>query len=190
MEDNELIILIKDKDEKAFFELIERYEKKAYGIAFGILRRSEDAKDAAQEAFVKVWQKIHDFDQRSRFSTWFYRIVVNTSLDKTRKWSWNRTVPLQRPGEEKEIDIKAEGKEYSPTDALLNKELGEKIRQALDILPLQQKAVFTLRHQEGMSTKQVSEIMNISEGAVKAHLSRAVNKLKQVLAPYVSERGR
>ena len=186
MEDNEFIAKIKQKDEKAFFELVERYQGKVYGVAFGILGNVEDAKDAAQEAFVKVWQKISDFNQRSQFSTWLYRIVVNTSLDKKRRSGWKRMVPLLKLGEEeKEADIKAEGTEFSPTDMLLNKELSEKITQALDELPFQQRTVFTLRHREGLSTKQVSEIMNISEGSVKVHLSRAVKKLQKLLAPYL-----
>ena len=184
-----LVQSMKQGDERAFTEMVDKYKKKAFAIAYRFTNNVEDAKDLSQEAFVKVYRCIGSFRGESSFLTWFYRILTNLCIDFKRRRSI--IIPFSQ------FRKKAEGNEsnteermledkggIAPGKALLAKELNEKLTQAIEFLSAKQKIVFVLRNFEGLALKEIAKIMNCAEGSVKSHLARAVKKLQDIIGPY------
>lgn len=146
--------------------------KQAYNVAFSFVRDHAHAEDVAQEAFIRAYRSLGGFRGEAGFGTWLYRIVTNLALNrvKQRAARMSREVPLKV----------AEGVPHSVfegTDA----DVRRHIEKALHELPTLQRAVVILRHVEGLSTKQVSEILQCSEGTVKTHLFRGLRRLREKL---------
>lgn len=194
LNDNLLVRRVKDGDEAAFFELVERYRARAFAIAYRFTHNTEDAKDLSQEAFLKMYRSIAAFREGSTFYTWFYRIVTNTCIDFVRKRSpvtaFSQIFRRKTVENERMADIgdgmMADRKAVVPESAYLQKELDSKMKQAIDALPAQQKTVFILRNYEGFRIKEIARIMNCAEGTVKSHLARALKSLQKKLSPYLS----
>lgn len=161
-------------DHGAFRVLVEAHMRQAYDLAFSFVQSHDDADDVAQEAFVKAYRSISTFRADAGFSTWLYRIVTNLALDKLRQRqrTARRRVPLSDP---------MVAQISNSTDAAVNGDLQRQIEQALHTLPTLQRAVVILRHMDGLSTKQVSGILNCSEGTVKTHLYRGLRKMQKLL---------
>ncbi len=176
-------------DLRAFSGLVELYQERAVRVAYSFTGDYEDARDLAQEAFVKAYEKLGNFEGTSRFYTWFYRILANHCKDFLRKKKVRRLISLGLfKNEEGERDPVADVPAGSrgADEALLDAELGSKISQALEKLPFQQKSAFILRYLEGLSLQEVAESMDLSVGAVKAHLWHAAGKMKKMLGEYLS----
>ena len=180
-------------DLRAFSALVELYQERAVHIAYSFLGNFEDARDMAQEAFVKAYENLDSFKEESRFYTWFYRILVNTCKDFLRKKKVRRHLSfwLNRDGAGEEIDpvMNVETHAKNAAQELVNKELGSAITGALDRLPFQQRTAFSLRYLEGLSLEEVSESMEISVGAVKATLWQAGQKMQKFLAEFTTVGG-
>jgi len=182
--DEQLVALAQDGDRRAFEQLIERHRQKAYHIAFSFARHREEAKDLSQEAFLKVFANLKKFDGRSSFYTWFYRIVVNVCLDYKRRSK--RTLA----GEFDETDESRLEPSHQPARPLpldqqvLAGQISLKVDAALQTLPAKQRAAFILKNHQGLSIKEIAEMMETAEGTVKAHLHRAVTALRQSLAEF------
>ncbi len=164
----------------SFSALVAAYQEKMIHVAYSFLGNWEDARDAAQEAFVKAYQGLHSFGQKSRFSTWLYRIVVNQCKDELRKkriraTEGENTDPLE--SEAAATDVRQE---------VINRELEVEIHRSLDELPFQQRSVFVLRYFEGLKLEEIGESLNVSTGAVKAHLWQAHQKMRQILSRHLS----
>ena len=147
--------------------------RRVYDLAYGFVNDHDDAEDVAQEVFVKVYHALKAFRQDSGFSTWLYRITTNSALDrlKQRKRSVARFVPM----EDSHLNgIVAHQGTDGGEDSVL-------IERALHELPTLQRAVVMLRHMDGFSTKQVSDILKCSEGTVKTHLHRGLKKMRKKL---------
>jgi len=172
-EDIQLIERFKNGDESAFNELVKKYMDKAYNIAYGVVRNTEDAKDVSQESFIRAYNSISEFREESSFYTWFYRIVVNMSLNHLRK---NRISAFFK-GEDEMKYIADTSPDAS--DEFKMKETRSIIDKNLDKLSSKQKAVFELKNYQDLSLKEISNIMNCSIGTVKSHLFRAVKCLKK-----------
>lgn len=177
----------KARDVAAFSGLVKRYEERMLHVAYSFLGNREDARDLAQEAFIKAYDALPGFKGGSRFSTWLYRILANLCKDHLRKKSVRRHLAFV-PRESEEEESRPEDKVPSPyTDArgeLMNQELGAAIREAMETLPVQQKSAFALRYLEGLSLAEIAEALKLSEGAVKAHLWQAAQKMQKRLAAY------
>jgi len=176
-------------DLRAFSGLVELYQERAVRVAYSFTGDYEDARDLAQEAFVKAYEKLGNFEGTSLFYTWFYRILANHCKDFLRKKKVRRLISLGLfKNEEDERDPVAEvrSRTRGADEALLDAELGSKISQALEKLPFQQKSAFILRYLEGLSLQEVAESMDLSVGAVKAHLWHAAGKMKKMLGEYLS----
>jgi RNA polymerase sigma-70 factor, ECF subfamily len=171
--ERQLILDAQGGNHAAFRELVGLHMRRVYDLAFGFVNDRDDAEDVAQEVFVKVYHSLRHFRQESGFSTWIYRIATNASLDrlKQRKRTSTRLVPIN------ESHI-AEMQTQPETDHI---DTGIHIERALHELPTLQRAVVILRHMEGYSTKQVSEILRCSEGTVKTHLHRGLKKMRKLL---------
>ena len=194
MIDNEdqIIQRVKNGDQNAFCELVEKYKDKALNIAFSFCRNHEDAKDVSQEAFIKAFKTIKDFRSESRFYTWFYRILINLCKDYLRRKMKNKAINAnikinnEAQKEESIFEIIASGLP-GPKEQLLNKELGEQLTEALDSLPEQQKRVFTLKNIHGLKINEIAEIVKCAEGTIKAHLFKATLNLQEKLTVYARQ---
>ena len=191
MIDNEhrIIERVKNGDQDAFCELVEKYKQKAINIAFSFCGNHEDAKDVSQEAFIRAFKTIKNFRSESLFFTWFYRILINLCKDYLRRKMKDKTIGVTvkindgTQDEESIFETIASGGP-GPKEQLLNKELGEELTEAMNSLPERQKRVFTLKNIHGLKINEIAEIVKCAEGTIKAHLFKATLNLQGKLANY------
>ncbi len=185
MDGIEKLLVAKSKkgDIAAFEELISGYEKRAYNIAYRMMANEEDAKDMAQEAFIKIYKSIKNFREESSFSTWLYRIVTNVCLDEIRKRKRNETVPLQISMENDKgiahIEIGAD--KETPEDIYERIEKRQLILNAINSLNEDYKTVIVLRDIQGFGYEEIASMLSCSLGTVKSRINRARNALKDKL---------
>ena len=181
--DSELVSRAKRGDRRSFGELMTRYQTKIYRLARRMTETDEDAEDVLQEAFVKAYRSLSMFEGRSKFSTWLYRITVNLALMKLRKKKID-AVSLDTPlvTEEGAVQRDFENGTPDPLQRLMQEESRETLDRAIAALPPGYRAVFVLRHVEGLSTEDTARIMRVSVAAVKSRLHRTRLLLRQQLA--------
>jgi len=178
-------------DAGAFTELVNRYERKIYRLAQHITQNREDAEDVLQEAFLKAYEHLDQFQGQSKFYTWIVRIAVNEALMKLRKRKSDRTVSLDEPqdtGEDtvvREIAVWGEDPEQKYGQDELKKILDE----AVQTLKPAFRTVFTLRDIEELSTEETAESLGISVPAVKSRLLRARLQLREKLTKLFKRKG-
>jgi RNA polymerase sigma-70 factor (ECF subfamily) len=192
--EQEVIARCRRGDRSAFQVLVERYERRAYGIAFGMLRNREDAMDAAQDAFVKVFRNIGSFKGDSSFYTWFYRIVKNVCIDHCRKKSRAKLVEYDETYRRKDEDpgvMKMSGntRDMQPGVAFEQAELGKVLNEALSRLTENHRSIILLREVEGLSYEEIAETMDCHLGTVMSRLHHARKNLQKVLRPYLDAAG-
>ena len=183
MNEKLLIKKIKSGDMEAFSKLVSLYEKKAVNFARRLLTTQEEAEDATQEAFLKVFDKIHTFREDSSFSTWFYTVLNNICLDALRKRSRRAsTVSINQAdetGDEYELDI--EDTTDGPYETLQKNEAKRLLENALTKLSAEHRAVIILRDINGFEYEEIAQILKISTGTVKSRISRARLALRKIL---------
>jgi RNA polymerase sigma-70 factor (ECF subfamily) len=183
--DDELVTLAQRGEREAFEVLVERYKQKAYRIAFNFTRDREEARDLSQEAFLRAFTHIKNFDLRAGFYTWFYRILVNLCVDYCRhraRFIWES---LDEKPEEVIAKSESASELSSPDRGAMAEEISRKVGAALDALPPKQRTAFILRNHEGLSIHEIAKAMQSAEGTVKVHLHRAVATLRQSLAELI-----
>lgn len=180
--ETDIIRRLKEGERSAFDILVERYKQMGLNIAYNLTGNLEDAGDILQEAFIKVYLNIKNFREEARFSTWFYRILVNCGLDFLRKRKKSDKVIVQHlPGEgNKEFEIP--DARYSPEKAVINEELAKNLEVCLESLSEKQRLCFVLKHQNGFSNQQIAESLKCRPATVKVHLFRATRALQEKLA--------
>ena len=161
--DRELLERCIRGEREAFRRLVERHHQYAFSLAFRILCNEEDAKDVAQEAFIRVWSHMPSFDPDTRFTTWLYRIVVNLAYDRVRSRERRRQTPLEALDEAPHEDM-------SQDTELMNRDLAARIIQFAGSLPRMQRLVFVLRDLQACTVQETAQVLAISENAVKANL--------------------
>jgi len=176
--DHDLIRKIAKGDKESFGSLIALYQDKALRLAYLHTSSWEDAEEIAQDAFIKVFRKIKSFKQEAKFSTWFYRILINQCYDHLRKRRIRKAESLIHEG--KDLTENIRGTE-NPKQDVLNAELGEAIDMAVSALPKQQRTIFILHYIEGNKLDEIAGILKMSTGGVKANLYQAREKLKVAL---------
>lgn len=177
------MVLSQKGDRQAFEVLLERYMRKAFRVAHGFTRDADEAKDLSQEAFLRAYLRIKDFDGRSSFYTWLYRIVVNLCLDHHRRRGRSRREKSNAAGGNIGVGTQMVGAS-SPEQEAMAKETARTIEGALKALPENQRAVFLLRNHQGLSIPDIARLMKTTEGTVRVHLHRAVVALRQSLAAF------
>ncbi len=170
-------------DMAAFEELVRRYDQRLLRIARQVTRSLEDAQDVVQETFLKVFEKLHQFQRTSKFSTWLIRIAINQALMKIRKRRYAQELPLEYEdpnGESLPIDLA----DWSPDPELLysRSELKEILHSALEKLSPNLRIVFILRDVEGLSLQETTAVLRLDASAVKARLYRARLQLRESLS--------
>jgi len=182
-----LIRRIKDGERAAFDELVDLYRKRGLSIAFGMAGNLEDAKDILQESFIKVYAGIKNFREEAAFSTWFYRVVTNCSLDFLRKRKKLYRISFQPLVNEEGEEIQVADPRPDTAGILLNDELRRQLEDCISSLPKMQRACFALKHQSGLSNQEIAATLGCSMSTVKVHLFRAVKALQGRVALYLPE---
>lgn len=175
-------------DQAAFQVVVERYQQRLYAVAYGILHNREDALDAVQTTFIKMHRSLDGFKSQSGLYTWLYRICTNAAIDLHRKRARRPTVEFDEAvahSPEAGADVVGRHHDDSPRRALANRELGERIREAIAQLPDGQREAIVLREIEGMSYKEIAEALDVSVGTVMSRLHYGRKRLQELLAPYV-----
>ncbi|MCA9541039.1 MAG: sigma-70 family RNA polymerase sigma factor [Myxococcales bacterium] len=192
--EEEIIARCQRGDRAAFQLLVARYQRRAYGIAYGMLRNSDDAMDAAQDAFVKVLRNIHGFKGESSFYTWFYRIVVNVCIDHCRKHRKFKNVEYddtykRRDESDGVAPLVGNTRPLHPGFSFENDELGQVLNAALDTLTENHRTIILLREVEGLSYEEIAETMDCHLGTVMSRLHHARKNLQKALKPYLDAAG-
>ena len=180
-----LVAAAKAGDTSAFEELVERYERKIFRLTMNITRNREDAEDAMQDAFMKSYTHLKDFDGNSRFYTWLVRIAANEALMRLRKRRPNQ-VSLDEPvlGQDDLMPLEIEDWGPSPEQRFAQTEMREILNGVIDELDPDYRVTFALRDVENLSTEETAKALGISTAAVKSRLLRARLKLRQKLDRY------
>ncbi len=168
-DEQQLIHQAKEGNQHAFRLLMDRHIKQAYALACRFVGDTDSAEDITQEAFIKVHAGLASFRGDAEFSTWLHRIVVNIALTRKR---------LDKNRTERHVNIESVQIVAAPDDEFHRREQQAHIERALHELPTLQRAVVILRHLNGLSTRQVSTILQCSEGTVKTHLFRGLKKMR------------
>ncbi len=180
-----LIEAAQKKDPAAFEELVRLYERSVLRLAMNMLRSPEDARDAYQEAFLKVYRKLDTFRFQCSFHTWLYRITTNVCLDQLRRRGVRKEIGVDdRDGAKGLSPLQAAQEsrvEANPGRVFEGQALSERIELALQQLSPNERVVFELRHYDGMRLRAIGEAVGISEEAAKNSLFRATHKLRAAL---------
>jgi RNA polymerase sigma-70 factor (ECF subfamily) len=185
-----LVRAAKNGDVGAFEELVRRYDRNVFRIAQHITQNREDAEDVVQDAFLKAYGNLAQFQEQSKFYTWLVRIAVNEALMKLRRRRPERTVSLDEDVKTDEDSIPREVADWSPNpEQQYNQaELKEILTKTINGLPPSFRTVFVLRDVEGLSTEETAEALNLSIPAVKSRLLRARLQLRERLSKYFRRR--
>ncbi len=175
LSDQILIEKCKQDNVQAFRKLVEKYRHFAFAVSFRITADEEDAKDITQEAFIRLWKNLKNYREEIKFTTWFYKIVINLCFDRLRKRKTEKKI--FRNYEESETSLERSNL-YDVEQKQDNLEIAELIQKISNQLSPKQKAVFVLRDMENLSIHEVSQILNISEGSVKSNLVYARKHIK------------
>ncbi len=180
--DEELCARVAQRDASAFDLLVERYQKRAWRLARSMLGNDADANDVSQDAFIRLYESAERFDGRSRFSTWFNRILVNLCIDHYRRnrW-WRKFVPFSNPEDSEAPVFDPPSPEPGPElETIRGLEIG-RVREALGRLSPNQRAALLLQVQEGYSSREIAAALNCSENTARVHVHRAIAQLKKEL---------
>ena len=164
----ETIKCIRNGDHTAFKKLVEMYTQPAYRLAFRILGNEEEARDAVQESFIRIWQKIGSYDPSRDFTPWMYRIMVNTAADRLHAMRRHTLVPIDLVSEK--LVVMQQRDTGNQAD---NVDLAILVQGFVGTLPEKQKIVFILRDIEGMSSEEVEAITELTADTVKSNLYHA-----------------
>ena len=190
MNEQELIALLKKRDESAFKQLVLTWQDMVYNTVLGIVQHEEDAEDVSQEVFVQVFQSISSFKSESKLSTWIYRIATTKELYNLRKNKRKKRFAFVQSlfgMQEQEKELPATFNH--PGIILDNKEKAAVLFKALEKLPEKQKVAFTLHKVEGLSYQEIGEVMQTTLPAIESLIHRAKGNLKKQLTDYYRTHG-
>jgi RNA polymerase sigma-70 factor, ECF subfamily len=186
-DDADLVSRVQGGDEAAFRTLFDRYHRRAYAVAFGVVKNQHDALDVMQEAFIKVHKHIGNFHGASSFYTWLYRIVMNLAIDQVRRkrqlTEFDDSVRKSDTAGGGALLPRVEGE--NPSKTVSRKELSSHIQAALDDLPEYHRAVILLREVEGLSYEEMAKVLKVPKGTIMSRLFHARRKMQERLAGYL-----
>lgn len=184
--DHDLVTRAQQGSEKAYRELLARYQRPVFSIIFRMIRDREQAEDLAQETFVRVFNHIGRYDPRYKFSSWIFKIATNLTIDwirrkelKTVSIDGSRNATSSEEMEATAITIASD--DENPEELLEARELGEEIEEAIGKLRPEYRAAILLRHVEGREYQEIAEIMSLPLGTVKTYIHRGRNELRDSL---------
>lgn len=187
LDDLQLVDMAKEGHAGAFRELYERYHRKVYAIALGVVRNPEAAMDVTQDAFVKLHRYLDRFEKSSSFYTWLYRLVKNQSIDYLRRnkrhkaSAFDEVVVKPGQGAQKAVEQLKLSDMGDPRAQVQRQEVRDAVSQALETLSPKHRAVIVLRELEGLSYAEIAEVESISKGTVMSRLFHARRKMQVAL---------
>jgi RNA polymerase sigma-70 factor (ECF subfamily) len=188
LEEQALLARIRNGDDSGFEVLVKEHTSKIVGLAWRLVGNREEAEDLAQEAFLRLHRSLPTFRGDSRISTWLYRTTTRLAIDHLRRERIKRKLFFFRQDNDAPdpVELASDGRRDQRHE-LLAQEAMQTLRKGLKKLSARQQVIFTLRHYEGLSLKEIAEQLGLETGTVKAHLHRAVTQLRQDLAEYREE---
>jgi RNA polymerase sigma-70 factor (ECF subfamily) len=174
-------VLAGDKD--AYGTLVVRYSQTVFRVAFRITGSEEDAEEVVQETFLRGYQKLGDFEGRSSFGTWFYRIASNCALDLVGRKKIDAQSRIAEEADPEQGEVQVADVKAGPDRLLLSREIEAKQKAAMKSLTPTERTAFVLRHMEDRSTEEIAAALKIAPNAAKQAVFRAVQKLRRQLAP-------
>ena len=169
--DEELMLGISRSDTESFQELLLRYEKRVFAMAWRLCFDQAETEDLTQETFLKIWRNAGSWRPEAKLETWIYRVLYNLFIDSRRR----------AKGQSEELSENIRSEEDSPEQALIKKRTAEEVAQALNNLPERQKEALILCYYQNMKAKDAAEILSVSQSALEALLFRARQTLKDKL---------
>jgi RNA polymerase sigma-70 factor (ECF subfamily) len=175
-------------DEKAYRELVERYQAQIHALAMRMVRRTEDAQDLTQETFVRMFRALDRYDPARPFAAWLYTIATRLCIDHIRR-NRAKLMPLVRReiGSDEEQTIELEDPGPRPDDLAARSEEEQRTAALVDSLPPHYRIVVVLRHQQDLSYEEIAEALHLPLGTVKARIHRARALLKERMTPPESQ---
>src|SRR5262245_40797844 len=178
-----LIARLRVGDLSAFDELVRYFERPVYGVCLRLLGDGEDARDAAQETFLKIYRGLHSFRGESGLKTWVYRIAINQAMNQQRWWKRRRrdeTVSLELSRNDTDLSLgdSLQGAAVSPEDRAIESERERRIMKALSAIKKEYRVVLMLREIEELSYEEIAETLEISIGTVKSRIARGREELR------------
>jgi RNA polymerase sigma-70 factor, ECF subfamily len=186
--DAALMLRVKDGDLQAFEELVEKYKHPIVNVIFRMIHDLSEAEDLAQNVFVRVFQSAGRYEVSAKFSTWIFTIARNLCLNEIRRRGRHPAQSLESSQEEDEEHAPRQypdGKTFSPPQAFLQRELEQKIQQALGELPEKQRLAIALCQQDELSYEEIARVLGCSLPATKSLIHRGRETLKAKLKPYL-----
>src|SRR5690606_32118630 len=187
--DSEVVQAFLDGDQRAFGELVRRYDNRLLNFVYRTVGDRERAQDLVQETFVRVYRHLVRFDQSKKFSTWIYTIASNLAKNELRNRSRNPLVLFQairRNWDADQKPLEGEDNTYRPDDLFRKRHLRQMVESAVEELPEHHRTVFVLRELEGKTYEEIAEITSCNLGTVKSRLNRARNNFAQIIAPLLA----
>lgn len=185
MTEKELIHNIKNGDTQAFRLLVEQHQQMVFRTVLGFVHIKEDAEDLTQEVFIQAYQSLPYYQEKAAFSTWLYRIAVNTSLNYIHKNRFKKVIDFAE--EKMQTLFNQRDNSINPEEQIIENETDSLIQKAINQLSEKQRTAFILSKYNELPQKKIAEIMQLSEGAVEQHLQRAKIKLQKKLSGLVGK---
>ncbi len=178
--DEELVARARDGDADAFNQLIRRWERPIYALAYRVIGREEDARDISQETFLRAFRALSGFKGQAKFSSWLYRIALNLCRDWIRK---QRRAPVsQMPEDVDALELAAElGPSESVEDLVARRELSDVVEAAMALLPEEQRTAIILKEYHGMTFQEIADLQRCPLSTVKTRLYQGLSVLRKNL---------
>ncbi len=188
LDDSEVVNAFLGGDERAFQELVDRYQVRLLNFIYRTIGDRERAEDLVQEVFIRVYRHLHRFDRSKKFSTWVYTIASNLAKNELRNRSRNPLVLFQtltKNFQDEDRPLQFEDSSMRPDDMYRHRHLRELVEDTVSKLPEHHRQVFVLRELEGKSYEEIAEITSCNLGTVKSRLNRARNSFAEIIAPWL-----
>ena len=186
--DIELVEGVKLGKIEDFEELLQRYTSKVLNLALRITRSHEDAEEVLQDVFITIHRKVQSFEKKSAFSSWLYRVTLNTAFMKIRARNRRKAISLEDIDPHVRMNWVSKRSDAADTDFIQTRhEVREAIEAAVEALPRDYRAIFILRDVDGLSNQAVSEVLQLSVPAIKSRLHRSRVMLREKLQGYLSD---
>jgi RNA polymerase sigma-70 factor, ECF subfamily len=182
-DDHALIRAVLAGDKDAYGVLVTRHSQSVFRVAFRITENEADADEVVQEAFLRSYRKLDGFDARSNFRTWIYRIAMNCALDVLNRNRSQAAVPVVEEYDADQHGVQPVDGAAGPDRLLLSREIEARRQAAMERLTAVERIAFVLRHMEDRSTEEIAAALGIAPNSAKQAVFRAVQKLRQSLAP-------
>lgn len=181
-------------DRDAYRLLVERHSRNVFRLAYRMTGNQHDAEEVVQEAFLRAYQKLRQFESRANFGTWVYRIAANYAIDRMRQKKSEdsqRELPARETEDGVEFDVMSSVPDAAPSPERLaqSRQLAARMRVALRQLSEAERTAFVMRHWNGAGIEEIAQALESSTSAAKNTVFRSVQKLRKALEPFVEQRG-